>query len=139
VPGRAGTAGRGSGPSTARLSWRGRHGTIKWAVLRTGPSSTAHLAIYRRDRRSLEAARSLSRVNACNPLLQSHPTWAWDEHEGRGISTSLTPVSGHLSPPFALGLALTHLGWGTRRHSLVGPGTPRSRNADKFTTRQFST
>jgi hypothetical protein len=27
-------------------------------------------------------------------------------------------------PPFALGLASTHLGWGTRRHSLVGLGTP---------------
>jgi hypothetical protein len=53
-------------------------------------------------------------MDACNPLLQAHPTWAWDEHEGRGISTSLTPVSGHLSPPFALGLAATHLGWGTR-------------------------
>jgi hypothetical protein len=33
-------------------------------------------------------------------------------------------------PPFALGLASTHLGWGTRRHSLVGLGTPRSRNVD---------
>jgi hypothetical protein len=29
-----------------------------------------------------------SRVDACNPLLQAHPTWARDEHEGRGISTS---------------------------------------------------
>jgi hypothetical protein len=29
--------------------------------------------------------------NACNPLLQAHPTWARDEHEGHGISTSLTP------------------------------------------------
>jgi hypothetical protein len=27
-------------------------------------------------------------------------------------------------PPFALGLASTHLGWGTRRHSLVGLGPP---------------
>jgi hypothetical protein len=42
-------------------------------------------------------------VDACNPLLQAHPTWARDEHEGRGIPTSLTPVSGRLaSPPFAL-------------------------------------
>jgi hypothetical protein len=49
--------------------------------------------------RSLEAARSLSRVDACNPLLQAHPTWARDEHEGRGIPTSLTPVSGHLTSP----------------------------------------
>jgi hypothetical protein len=38
-------------------------------------------------------------------------------------------------PPFALGLAPTHLGWGTRRHSLVGPGTPRSRNADSWRAR----
>jgi hypothetical protein len=27
-------------------------------------------------------------------------------------------------PPFALGLAPTHLSWGTQRHSLVGLGTP---------------
>jgi hypothetical protein len=52
-----------------------------------------------RDRRSRKAARSLTRVDACNPLLQAHPTWARDEHEGCGISTSLTLVSGHLSPP----------------------------------------
>jgi hypothetical protein len=32
-------------------------------------------------------------MDACNPLLQAHPTWARDEHEGRGIPTSLTPVS----------------------------------------------
>jgi hypothetical protein len=38
-------------------------------------------------------------VDACNPLLQAHPTWARDEHEGRGISTSLTPVSSHLTSP----------------------------------------
>jgi hypothetical protein len=38
-------------------------------------------------------------VDACNPLLQAHPTWARDEHEGRGIPTSLTPVSGCLSSP----------------------------------------
>jgi hypothetical protein len=49
--------------------------------------------------RLLEAARSLSRVDACNPLLQAHPTWAQDEHEGRGIFTSLTHVSGHLTSP----------------------------------------
>jgi hypothetical protein len=56
---------------------------------------------------------SLSRVDACNPLLQAHPTWARDEHEGRGIPTSLTPVSGRLaSPPFALALALDPSGLG---------------------------
>jgi hypothetical protein len=38
-------------------------------------------------------------VDACNPLLQAHLTWARDEHEGRGISTSLTLVSGRLASP----------------------------------------
>jgi hypothetical protein len=76
-----------------------------------------------RDRRSREAARSLSRVDACNPLLQAHPTWARDKHEGRGTSTSLSR-SGCLFPPFALRLASTHLGWGTRRHFTRRPGDP---------------
>jgi hypothetical protein len=61
----------------------------------------------------LGAARSLSRVDACNPLLQAHPTWARDEHEGRGIShlshASLRPPR---SPPFALALALDPPGLG---------------------------
>jgi hypothetical protein len=80
--------------------------------------------------RSREAARSLSRVDACNPLLQAHPTWARDEHEGRGISTSLTPISGRLFPPSRS--ALRRPIWAGARGdiSLVGPGTPRSRNAD---------
>ena len=56
---------------------------------------------------------SLSLANACNPLLQAHPTWARDEHEGRGIPTSLTLVSGRLAPPpFALALALDPSGLG---------------------------
>jgi hypothetical protein len=63
-------------------------------------------------RRSLGAARSLSCVDACNPLLQAHPTWARDEHEDRGISTSLTPVSGRLTSPFALAHALDPSGLG---------------------------
>jgi hypothetical protein len=69
---------------------------------------------------------SLSRVDACNPLLQAHPTWARDEHEGRGIPTSLTPVSGRLAPfpPSRSPTRSTHLGWGTRQHSLVGPRDP---------------
>ena len=73
---------------------------------------------------------SLTRVDACNPLLQAHPTWARDEHEGHGISTSLTPASGHLASPFALAHALDPSGLGHAAHSLVGSGTPRSRNAD---------
>jgi hypothetical protein len=39
-----------------------------------------------------------SRVDACNPLLQAHPTWAWDKHEGRGIPP-LTPISLRLPSP----------------------------------------
>jgi hypothetical protein len=61
----------------------------------------------------LRPLASLSRVDACNPLLQAHPTWARDEHEGRGIPTSLTPVSDRLAPPpFALALALDPSGLG---------------------------
>jgi hypothetical protein len=52
-----------------------------------------------RDRCTREAARSLTRVGACNPLLQAHPTWARDEHKGLEISTSLTPASGDLASP----------------------------------------
>jgi hypothetical protein len=69
-----------------------------------------------------------SRVDACNPLLQAHPTWARDKHEGRGIPP-LTPVSLRLPPPFALRLAPTHLGWGTRRQF-----TRRSRDPPGFET-----
>jgi hypothetical protein len=77
----------------------------------------------KRTRQALARGRSLpSRVDACNPLLQAHPTWARDKHEGRGISTSLSlrpPFS-----PFALRLAPTHLGWGTRRHFTRRPRDP---------------
>jgi hypothetical protein len=73
-----------------------------------------------------------SRVDACNPLLQAHPTWARDKHEGRGISP-LTPVSLRLLPPFALRLAPTHLGWGTRRQF-----TRRSRDPPGSKHRQLA-
>jgi hypothetical protein len=77
---------------------------------------------------------SLTRVDACNPLLQAHPTWARDEHEGRGIPTSLTPVSGRLAPfpPSRSPTRSTHLGWGTRRHSLVGPRDPPISKRQQF-------
>jgi hypothetical protein len=69
-----------------------------------------------------------SRVDACNALLQAHPTWARDKHKGRGISTSR---SLHLPfPPFALRIAPTIWAGARDDISLVGPGTPRSRNAD---------
>jgi hypothetical protein len=64
-------------------------------------------------------------VDACNPLLQAHPTWARDEHEGRGIPTSLALVSGRLAlfPPSRSPTRSTLLGWGTW-HSLVGLRDP---------------
>jgi hypothetical protein len=71
-----------------------------------------------------------SRVDACNPLLQAHPTWARDKHEGRGISTS----HARLLPPFALRLAPTHLGWGTRRQF-----TRQSRDPSVSKRRQVQT
>jgi hypothetical protein len=45
------------------------------------------------------AARSLSRVDACNPLLQAHPTWARDKNtKAAGFPPpSLAPVA--LSSP----------------------------------------
>jgi hypothetical protein len=74
-------------------------------------------------------------VDACNPLLQAHPTWARDEHEGRGIPTSLTPVSGRLTSPPSRSASRRPIWAGARGDiSLVGLGTPRSRNADKLVT-----
>ena len=63
------------------------------------------------------------RVDACNPLLQVHPTWARDKHEGRGFPPLRLSPSGFF-PPFALRLAPTHLGWGTRRHFTRRPRDP---------------
>jgi hypothetical protein len=39
-----------------------------------------------------------SRVDACNPLLQAHPTWARDKHEDRGFHLSRLSPSGSSSP-----------------------------------------
>jgi transposase InsO family protein len=60
-------------------------------------------------------------VDACNPLLQAHPTWARDKHKGRGISTSLSPAA--FSPLRALSHAdPSGLGHAATFHSSVqGP------------------
>jgi hypothetical protein len=73
-----------------------------------------------------------SHVDACNPLLQAHPTWARDKHEGRGFHLC-TPVSLRLLPPFTVRLAPTHLGWGTRRQF-----TRRSRDLPGSKRRQLA-
>jgi hypothetical protein len=71
-----------------------------------------------------------SRVDACNPLLQAHPTRTRDKHEGRGIPP-LTPVSLRLLPPSCSVSRRPILAGARGDNLLVGPGTPRVRNADK--------
>jgi hypothetical protein len=69
------------------------------------------------------------------PYCEAHTTWARDEHEGRGISTSLTPVSGRLFPlrarPRADPSGLGHVA----TFHLSAQGPPRSRNADSWRAR----
>jgi hypothetical protein len=63
---------------------------------------------------------SLSLANACNPLLQAHPPWAQD-------NTS----RGSLLFPLLCSISRRPIWDGTRNDNLlVGPGTPRGRNAD---------
>jgi hypothetical protein len=66
---------------------------------------------------------ALSHADACNPLLQAHPTWAQGNTKAAGF-----PFACFL-PPFVLRLAPTHLGWGTRRQftrqSRDPPGSKR--------------
>jgi hypothetical protein len=66
-----------------------------------------------------------SRVDACNPLLQAHPTWARDKHEGRGISTSHARLPPAASLPPSRSVSCRPIWAGARGDSLlVGPGTP---------------
>jgi hypothetical protein len=69
----------------------------------------------------------LSHTNACNPLLQAHPTWAQGNTKAAGFP--LLPVS--FPPPFVLRLAPTHLGWDTRRQFTRRFRDPPGRNADR--------
>jgi hypothetical protein len=68
-------------------------------------------------------------VDACNPLLQAHPTWARDKHEGRGFPLLRLSPSGFFPPS----RSISHRPiWAGARDDnlLVGPGTPWVRNAD---------
>jgi hypothetical protein len=72
-----------------------------------------------------------SHADACNPLLQAHPTWAQDKHEGRGFPLYACllffPPSCSISRrPIWAGARIDNL--------LVGPGTPQGRNADNHKT-----
>jgi hypothetical protein len=73
-----------------------------------------------------------SRVDACNPLLQAHPTWARDKHEGRGFPLLRLSPSGFLPP--SRSVSRRPIWAGARGDNLlVGPGTPpRCRNADRY-------
>jgi hypothetical protein len=64
---------------------------------------------------------SPSLANGCNPLLQAHPPWAQDNMS-----------RGSLFPPLC-SISRRPIWAGTRSDNLlVGPGTPRGRNADNF-------
>jgi hypothetical protein len=76
-----------------------------------------------------------SHADACNPLLQAHPTWARDKHEGRGFPL-FTPVSLWLFPPLRAPSRADPSGLGhvaTIYSSVQGP--PRGRNADSWRAR----
>ena len=64
---------------------------------------------------------SLSLANACNPLLQAHPPWAQDN---TSRSSLFFPLVFHLASTIWAGTRSDNL--------LVGPGTPRGRNADRM-------
>jgi hypothetical protein len=69
--------------------------------------------------------QALSLANACNPLLQAHLPWAQDNTSRDSLFPPLCSVSRR--PIWA----------GTRSDNLlVGPGTPRGRNADTFVLRK---
>jgi hypothetical protein len=68
---------------------------------------------------------ALSHANACNPLLQAHPTWAHGNTKAAGFPFACS------FPPFVLRLAPTHLGWDTRRQFTRRSSDPPGRNANK--------
>jgi hypothetical protein len=89
-------------------------------------SRTKRLAA--RENGPAHKALALSHANACNPLLQAHPS-ALDagQHEGRGF-----PL--YRSPPFVSRLTPTHLGWDTQRQF-----TRRSKDPLRSKRRQKAT
>jgi hypothetical protein len=72
----------------------------------------------------LARSLSLSLANTCNPYCKRI-------RPGRKITrAAVLPLVFHLAP--------THLGWDTQRQFLlVGPGTPRGRNADNILTKSL--
>jgi hypothetical protein len=103
-----------------------------------GPSPYAYKRKVQGSRTRRLAARengptrkslALSHADACNPLLQAHPTWAQDNTKAAGFPFCLSPF-----PP-SCSVSRRPIWAGTRGDNLlVGPGTPWGRNADKKTT-----
>jgi hypothetical protein len=63
-----------------------------------------------------------SRVDACNPLLQAHPTWARDKHEGRGFPLLRLSPSGFFPPSRSISRRPIWLGHAATIYSSVqGP------------------
>jgi hypothetical protein len=78
-------------------------------------------------------APSLSHADACNPLLQAHPTWAQDNTKAAGFPFSVCLL--FCFPP-SCSVSRRPIWAGTRGDDLlVGPGTPRGRNADSWRAR----
>jgi hypothetical protein len=79
-------------------------------------------------RTRLSLSLSLSHANACNPLLQAHPPWAQDNTRP-WFPLTVSPLCSVSRRPI----------WARTRSDnlLVGPGTPRGRNADKLRNRRF--
>jgi hypothetical protein len=70
---------------------------------------------------------ALSHADACNPLLQAHPTWAQDNTKAASFPFRLPPP---FFPP-SCSVSRRPIWVGTRGDNLlVGLGTPRGRNAD---------
>jgi hypothetical protein len=73
----------------------------------------------------------LSHANACNPLLQAHPTWARGNTKAAGFPFAWS------FPPSCF-VSRRPIWAGTRSDNLlVGPGTPRGRNADSFVSHPY--
>jgi hypothetical protein len=60
-------------------------GPSPYAYKRKVQGSLTRRLAARRGRDGARRPLAPSRADACNPLLQAHPTWARDKHEGRGF------------------------------------------------------
>jgi hypothetical protein len=98
-------------------------------------SRTRRLAARENGPTHKALAISLFHANACNPLLQAHPPWAQDNTKAAGSPLLfLPPLCSVSRRPIWAGTRSDYL--------LVGPGTPRGRNADntdKFVPRNSTT